>query len=463
MKQVWLLFRHYLFWQPIMRPVFGLGVLLALTGVVWFIYSGSDPGQKLLLLLGSVLMCFFPVMTGGAGFLQAASNPRTALLPHFRVKAGLALLLLVIAASGTFATAAAFAFQDWQWRVFAACFVIASLFIQTSQWLLSRRWGAMVFWLLPVTFSQLWHLPTVRSFWQDSLALSVACFAVTVGWCALILWLQRARSIRRFTVGFVQQGAFPGNNEVHVHAKVLTLGFSGSRSATNTMLWGMYYNLKNRLGLQVLMLAIMPLIIGVVLLIPALIKGKALTEIGVNPIVLLAMGLYGSLIGGFISRESVARVRFLWLRCPGDRSTLWQQLDRMLRGEWWVSVVASATYAGVIWLLTDMPTHYGIWFVLLYGSSLFCLQYLSQYLRVRLTSGVFTGLAYCSLLLVAGALIITTLATEALWPIASLCAGFVLLGGVLRRGSQQSFHRVDWCQIKPMTLSRMSALTQPTR
>jgi hypothetical protein len=192
-------------------------------------------------------------------------------------------------------------------------------------------------------------------------------------------------------------------------------------------------------------------------------KGKTLTDFNLEPIPILAMGLYGSLIGSFISREGVARMRYLWLRCPGDRSALWQQLDRMLFRDLLISLVASAIFAGAVWLLTTMPIYYGVWFTLLYGSSLFCLQYMGQYLRVRLARGFATGLACIAMLLVAGALIITTLATEALWPIPTLCTAFVLIGSVLRRGSQESFHQVDWCQIKPMTLSRMSALTQPTR
>ncbi|MFN4289998.1 MAG: hypothetical protein ACK4E7_03855 [Permianibacter sp.] len=464
MKQVWLLFRHYLFWQPIMRPVFGLGVLMTLAGVIGFGYAGADPLTSLLVMLGSVLMWLFPVMAGSAGFRQLISNPRTALLPYLRLKAGLALFLLVIVASSAFALALGFTKYGWQWQVLVTCFVFASLFLQLSQWWLSqwwlsRRWGAALYWLLLVVISQVWQLPAIRSLWHDPLGLLFALVVAIIGWLLLLRWLRQARTIRRFTVGLMQQRDNRGNNEIHVPTNVLKWGFTGTRSATNTLLLGAYYNLKNRFGLQILMLTIMPLMIAVVLLVPALMKGKPVADLGLEPIVLLAMGLYGSLIGGFLSRESVARMRYLWLRCPGDRMALWQQLDLMLRGEWRVSVVASVFYAGMVWLLTAMPIQYGVWFVLLYGTSLFCLQYLTQYLRVRLTGNLVAGLTYSALMLVAGALIVTTLVTKAIWPVASLSVGFVLLGGVSRRGSQQHFRLVDWCQIKPVMLSR---LTTPT-
>lgn len=463
MRQVWLLFRHFLFWQPIMRPVFGLGVLMTLAGMAWFGNEGANQLQTLLILLGSVLMWLFPVMAGIGGFLQAISNPRTALIPHLRIKACIALVLLVVVASVAFALALTFTKFGWQWQVLVACFALTSLFLQLGQWWLSRRWGAMTFWLLPVAFSQIGLLPVARTFWQDSIALLTAATIAMLGWCGLLLWLRQARTIRRFTLGLAQPGNNSATGEVHVPSHLLKWGFTGTRSAANTLLLGTYYNLKNRFGLQALLLALMPLLLGAAFLIPALFKGDVKAELSLNPIAMLAMGLYGSLIGGFLSRECTARLRYLWLRSPGNRMALWQQLDRLLRNEWWVSVVASAVYAGVVWLLTDMPPHYGLWFVLLYGSSLFCLQYLTQYLRVRLTGGLATGLVFSTLLLAAGTLIVTALVNGALWPIVSLCAGFVLLGGIVRRGSQQHFQQVDWCQIKPVMLSRSAALTQPAR
>lgn len=450
MKSVLALFCYFLFWQRILRWTFAAGVLLSLAGALWYMLAEPEPLQGLLVLLGAVLMWLFPVLLSGAMFRQLISNSRMALLPQLRLKAGLALLVLTLLASSWLTAALGLTKHGLQGSAFAISFCAGSAFLLLGQWWLSQRWGAALYWLFIVACSQIWQLPIIRNGMQQPNTVPVLLTIAIAGWLALFYWLVRARGIRRLQMTFNQFTEKDGVTQMGVPPLLMRLSVAGTRSPINTLLLGGYYNLVNRIGLQIFLYAAFPLTMVLISILPALGKGKPLPSVMANPDALLAMGLYGGFVAGFFGREWLARARYLWLRSPGDRAGLWTRLETLTRTDLAVSVGVSTGYAGGVWLLTEVAVEHALWFVLLNCSCMLFYTYLSQFLRLRQFGiAVHLVLAGVSLALVVAALAMVYLHTI-IWPVAVLVSLFLATSLLLRQRARLRFLQIDWCQIRPM-------------
>ncbi|MFZ5843735.1 MAG: hypothetical protein ACOY3E_12655 [Pseudomonadota bacterium] len=456
MKAVFALLRHFLFWQPIMRWTFGFGFLLASAGVIWYQFETESKAHTLLTLLGVGFMWLFPLMVSVIGFRQLVSNTRLSLTPMLRFKAGLALLLLTVLSSISLGMASAAIKQGLNFVVFTSSFALISFFLLLGQWWLGSRWGAALYWLFIVGSSQIWQLPKLRAAVSEpNFSLLLAGVAI-VCWCWLLYWLTTTRRISRLNGIFAQMNELHSNQQVQAPMAVLKWSFAGTRSATNTLMLGAYYNIKNRFSIQLFLYLAFPAMMVIVLAVPMLAKGKPLDKM-LNPIALLAMGLYGSFMAGFLGREWLARVRCLWLRSPGNRQALWHLLEQLLWKDAGLSVVVAILYAVVVGWLTGMPLSYGVWFVFLGASSLLLHLYLAQYIRVRLL-----GMAWNLVLLVFAILLLagsTAVAyfQQSTWPLLLVVTLQCVAAWQFRVRTKQRFLTVDWCQIRPLQFSRNCA------
>ncbi|HEX4910708.1 MAG TPA: hypothetical protein VFV64_08100, partial [Permianibacter sp.] len=323
------LLRHYLFWQRIMRWTFAAGALLALAGMIWSRWETDSRVHTLLILIGSVLMWLFPLIVSGIAFRQLVSNTRLSLTPSLRRQAALAWLMLTGLASLWFGMVSAFTKYGLTLQAFTSSFAVISLFLLLSQYWLNSRWGAALYWLFIVGASQIWQLPAVRAaIANPNTSLLLTGLALS-GWVLLFRWLRTARRILPLPMIFAQFNALQDGQNACAPEGLLKLGFRGSRSAANTLLLGTYDNWRNRLLLQLFLYGAFPLMMTLLLIIPALGNDKPPTTL-LSPLALLAMGLYGCFMAGFLGREWLARVRYLWLRVPGNRQALWRQLERLL-------------------------------------------------------------------------------------------------------------------------------------
>lgn len=448
---------HYLFWQRIMRWTFAAGAVLVLAGVIWSHWETDNRMYGLPVLLGSVLMWLFPLLVSSITFRQLISNTRLSLTPSLRRQAAWAWLLLTVLASLWFGLASTFTKYGLTLPAFTSSFAVISLFLLLSQYWLSSRWGAALYWLFIVGASQIWQLPAIRDAIADpGISLLLTGVALS-GWGLLFRWLRTARRIMPLPMIFAQINSTQDGPNACAPEGLLKFSFRGTRSAANTLLFGSYDNLSNRLLLQVFLYGAFPLLMTLLLIIPSLSKDKAATT-SFSPLALLAMGLYGCFMAGFLGREWLARLRYLWLRLPGNRLALWQQLERLLWKDVGLSLSVAIGYAVAVGVLTDMPIPYGMAFVAISISTLLFHLYVSQYLRVRQR-----GLAWHMLVMLLAMLILAGAAAlahlqESLWPLAVVIMALLGISWLLRARTRQHFVTVDWCQIRPMQIGRMGAV-----
>jgi hypothetical protein len=284
--------------------------------------------------------------------------------------------------------------------------------------------------------------------------LVVAFVLALAGWAWLIQWLGTARAIKSMNLAVTQFASTDANQQAQPLLFLQRFSFTGVASLTGTLLRGGYDNLRNRIGLQLFVYFAFPLLLFLIEHLNSFIKNKPLSGSAEDPLFLLAMGLYGSFVTGFIGREWPARARLLWLRAAGNRAQLWPSIDRLAREDIFSNTIVSLIYAGGLWLLTELKVEYLLWFVLV---SLICAAfytYLTLYLRLRHANiGLNVLFSLLGIIAIAAA-IIGAAQQERMWPLAVLVAAFASLSWWLRRQAQRHFLIVDWCRLRPSVLLR---------
>ena len=457
MNSLFAILLHLLFWQRLLRGLFYAGVVLIMLGLGAYAYTyarGADTKLSLLVAgIGGGLALMFSLLTVPFAFRQLLGNRQLALVPRLRRQAGLALFLITSIVAVLLGSIAWFIDDPVALPRTVLIFGTLSAYLLLAQWVLAHKWGAFVFWLLPTVLLQLSRNKTLLPWLlTPEVALVMLVLSLLV-WFAFAHWLRGLRntSAPRFVL---DQWNNPELQQQQHHTWLSSkFTIAGIRSASGSLLRGSYDNWRNRLLMQFLLFFMFPVLLNLFLEVLEWNKGNYELKRARNPDTWLMMGLFGSLMVHFYTREWLPRARLLWLRSGGDRRQMWQLIQRMSREEVLLSSLISAAYALLLWLLLDLAPSFALTFVLLCTSAVWFTTYVGHWSRLRDWGWLASMILL--LLMLPAMIIVLTLGFKqdnAQLPLLFALA-CVVLGGIAEYASKQRFLRIDWCRLRPLTVT----------
>ena len=443
---------HLLFWQRLLRYLMMIGGAFALLGLILCWFNPGSKGAIATLVGGTGFALLFSVMTAPVGLRQLLGNRQLALVPNLRWQAGLALFLLAVLVSLIYAGIASLVSETPVLTPSMLMFCALSGYFLLAQWALSYKWGAIAFWLLPAVLLQLpRNNPLLQ--WLQTPAVSLTVLMLSLlAWLVFAQWLRRLRTTAAPRFVMDQWNNPELQHQQHQGWLTNRVNFRGIRSASGSLLRGAYDNWRNRLLMQVVLFFLFPIVLNLFFAVLELAKGRDYLERILSSHNWLMMGLFGSLMISFYTREWLPRARLLWLRSGGSRAELWQLIQTMTRQEVLLSALVSGLYAFLLWQFTGLSAAFSLAFVLICTTVPWLTINVTHWSRLR--DWGWMGSIVLMLALMAAMAVVLVLGFKRdsiVLPLlfAALCAG---LGYLVERRTQQRFLRIDWCQLRPISL-----------
>lgn len=449
MKQILALFLYYLGWHGFIRWLVRVGLVLVAVAIVGAFFSTN-------FAFGAAIyayICIFalPLLMLPGPFRNLITNQRLGLVPGFRLRAGLALLLLTLLASGilqaiTFILAVD-ALPPWTAFYF---FTAASGYTCYMQWAITSRHTAL---LMPLGawFIALFILYMKRLGWgvlEQHLELLVPGFlAALAGWSyALYVLATRDRFDNAFR--FWQSGKEPLRRIWALHDR-----HPEASTPAGTLLLGMPDGTRQCLLVTVWWIIYIPLFVASILHTFNLLgAGDAL------PPFLWTFLTTSAFLGGcqtISSGEFAARTRLLWLRFGSDRVNQWRHLERILwHGLLVMYGLALATALGLAALgqLNAVLLVNYVFFII--AVSLYFL-YFSLLCRImdwpNPVKGLFIVLSLALLIFVTS----RSFNFDSFTTLNGLEIIALLAAGLMRSLAHSRFLGIDWYRVQPINLRRI--------
>ena len=442
---------HLLFWQRILRGLFLLGACLVLPGAMWWWSNPDSTGGPTLMAFGSGIALLFPVMLMPLAFRQLISGRHVAMVPNLRRLAGASLLLLCMLITLWCALLAVLNQHAQPVPLIILLFSVITGYWLLVQWMLRHKWSAVASWLVLILLVQLPGNKAAVAWAMGATVNGLLLLLSVAAWLVFARWLHQTRLIHmpRFVMDQLQ------NPELHQqqHQAWLDgkLSFGSSRSASGSVLRGAYDNWRNRLSLQFLAFFLFPVLLNVIFEVLDYSHGSKRQRSGLSTDSWLSMGVFGSTMISFYTREWLARTRLLWLRGAGDRRQIWQRVQRMTQQETLITLLISGLYFGLVAGLSDVSVVLAGAVTVLCTSAVWFSVNVGHLARLRGWSWV-AAVAQMVLLIL---LLMATVAmaqqrSQPLLPVA-VAAAFAVLGTLAAEAGKRRFVRVDWCQLRPLS------------
>ncbi|WKE66400.1 hypothetical protein PVT67_03875 [Gallaecimonas kandeliae] len=433
MKAYFTVLKHYFASVPLQRWISYLGLALLAASLLPF------DGARVIRIAGMEVLFFIPVIMGGYLFRQLVSNPRLTLAPNARQASLLALVTVALLA------ALAATWLKPQAAVFGWSLLAISSYLLLSQWAICYRFGSLLFFWAMMFVSHLLpdkQDPQLQALFHDGWPL--ALLLALAAWTWLYWWLPRQRKLR-------QPLAFKGGLAQAMTKDKDAKAVSSYGDPVLVMLLGGKAGLGRAFFIYTLLFFGFPAFLGLVLCLQSWSLAPVL-ELLRDPDGVFMFLLYGVLMAPMVSLDPVARLRYLWLRLPGDRHSLWQRLDDLLRRQALIGSVLLAAATFVIGLSVQAAPRTLLIMALCGCSYLWAMQLLVCWLRQRHWPGlaaVLAGLTLMGLSLGLGIHWYITGTQAWLAPTYNL-----LLGLLARQGVKHSLLGQDWIRLKPRRLQQ---------
>lgn len=459
MTKIGAMIRYFYSWQPTILFVAALGAIAFVLKIPAAVLDADI--AFFLGVFSYTFLLVIPFCSASTAMRHLMANHQVAMVPGFRLQAGLAHL--VIAAGGS-------VFLYLNWLVFTdtaysplvmlRTFSCLSLFAGFMQLVLPSRLfivavsiGPLIVALVIVRFQETAAFLFLDPAW--TIALFLACLT---GW-GYGLWLLHSRDTFRpanVMVGDAQAWAtYDGG--------ILTRQSIGrSRTAAGTLLLGYP---DSRIGILVRVgyyFVFTPLITTLGLFLVGIGEkwDKPATDIVFT--LFLLCSLFSAVYCIFIHGELVARARLLWLRFSTNRQAQWRLVESFNVKYLLTYYLCAGIIAGLAALLTDLPAGWLVHYLLIIISYCFFNLYLAQMLRAHDLHWFYLifSVMVSAVLLFSG--IYFALDTETRNP--GLLFGveglFLVLAVVCRSLTRKTFLQIDWKLITLKMAGRSAALGQ---
>ncbi|HEX4910971.1 MAG TPA: hypothetical protein VFV64_09430 [Permianibacter sp.] len=455
MRAIFKLCLYLMFWQRILRGLFIFGVCLILPGSLWSLLNPSSAGGLVLMSVGTGIALLFPVMLIPLAFRQLLSGRHIALVPNLRGLAGISMFFLCLLVTLWLALLLELGRHANPVAMTILLFSTVSGYWLVAQWLQNYKMGAVAIWILIVVVAQ---VPSNKALvaWAMATEVSIALLALSMlAWLGFAWWLRHARLIRASAYLINQLHNPELSQQQHQSWLDGKLSFSGIRTASGSVLRGAYDNWRNRLLLHFLSFFLFPVLFNTMFEVQDVISGNTRQREWLSANAWLTLGVFGSCMISFYTREWLARTRLLWLRSGGDRHHIWQRVSRMTQQETLIALLISALYFGLVGAITDLGYAMAGATALLCTSAVWFSVYAGHLARLRAWSWV-SAIAMMILLMI---VLIVTIAVaqrqSKLWLPVVVAVALLMLGSLIAKACKRQFERVDWCQLRPV-ISRTS-------
>lgn len=437
-----------------LRVLLVLGIVLLIP--VSTVLLSMSPENRDKAALPFLLLPFW--ISIGITYLVAPSAARrllacrhTSLVPGFHLSVGLSLLAFTLVMTCVPAVLSLVLTVGSPGLLAAVLFVTASLYCAVVQ----------VFLTLPVNPQLLSGLSLAiaifmirygEAIWPWSIAgpglfiLPVLCCA---GWCLALLRLHRRHhfALNRQTAASFRQDLWSSPASWPLddgHGKVAT--------ATGTLLLGHPDGLANRLLRMLALILVVPLINLFILYSVGMFEDG---QEGLFAKFAIIMMIVITFIISQQSPEIVARARWLWLRCDGDRQSLWRLVEsRLLREQMFAYALMFLIIMTLI-LVTGTPLIHVISFCSMLIAGCF-LTYCGVFCRISDLKAV----AFVAFLIGGPAFFITTvigLFSDNYFPALVTQLVLATLALVFHILARRRFLDIDWLSVKPARQPRQDS------
>lgn len=460
MRKLWLLLKYYYLWQPAIPLVATLGVLLFVLKVVF-----TNTSEAVTFALGMASFAFLfiiPFFSGSTALRHLIANPRLAMLPGFRVRAGVTHLVIAIAASVfLYANFLVFAPDEYSPLVMLRTFICLSAYAGFMQLILPSRYFATFISLAPIVFVMILmqFQGLVATLFLDA-NFTIALFLVSLagwGWgFHLLATGNKFRPGRTTTLNDTEAWAsYDGG--------LLTrLAIGNASTPQGTLLLGYPDNWWGIVLRVVYYFILTPLFTtGAMVLIGITREWDAPLPDSLIGL-FLAISLFSGMFCIFVYGELVARARLVWLRYGTDRAAQWHLVDAYCLRYLLVYYLCGSLVALVACLLTDIYGVYLLHYLLIMFSFCCFNLYFSLLVRAtRLPTLVLVIIIIISMVfLVAGIVRALWIDSPTFDLLVTVEALLLALGIAFRYRVKRLFAGIDWQQVKINKTPGRLALTQ---
>jgi hypothetical protein len=416
----------------------------ALLSVALGVFVGSRDITNNFVLLITLLW------SGGA-FRQVVSDRRLSMLPRFRVHAVAALILVALAVGCAAGLAAVFdpAPQDAGSAVDTAliAFSLVSFFLLLNQWVATLRAGVLLQLLLivlavPYMGGDVYESALVERAWAPTLA-------ALLGWSWLLLAFRKSAELKAPNPWLRIESTAGLNAGQRSTAAMFGLGplnLGRPANPAGTLMRGGNDGWINRVG-AALIWVLGPALLWMLWTYAAVPAGWREPHADSIALILLASFIAIAAISPTRLVDWPTRLRYVWLRAPGNRDALWRMLERNIGEE--VGVVTAITSAASIAI--SLATGTSVPFLVAYvaGASVAVLVGAYCVMAMRIGGASVTEISLCCAF--GWSPVIFMIVVIGPQP-AVLGSVIVVLGGVAlisRHFVRKQFIRIDWCAVKP--------------
>ena len=443
MKGLFMILQYYFNWQFVTRWSGTTGFLLFILSVVLFFITQNNTDIPLLrnvsvlspyvvLLLAYLCLLIIPLISSPIAFRALISNRQLGLIPGFRFKAGLALLMLTLLTSFFIflfnSILNGFSTQRLPLLYFSLnLFCLCSVFIMAFQFALTSRYfvfqvslGFMFVILLLYLFDRY-----LLALLNQTIYIYFSTLVCSIGWLIGFRVLLTKTSFKPSAVIAIQQSPF-SSLDMSWLAK---LNFGTMHSAAGTMLFGIPDGMPDKLKSTFDICVFSPFISAIILFYIGFGEDWPIRNEPLFPILFLSFSLI--------------------LSSLSNRIWLWHYLERALFSNLMVLYLMSVLACILIFLFSGFSPVYLFHYLFSLLSYTLFIAYFS--LAARMFSwpvtlltlvfiGVFTSLMSISFIFLLDGLIVAKLTID----------GSLLLGSLyMRLISRRAFQKIDWVVIKP--------------
>ena len=447
MKQILNIFIYYLSWHSSVTWFCRAGLALWVLAIVAKLISAQDIAYTMA-LLGYISLAGLPTLALPGIFRELITNKRLSLLPGFHFRAGLALLLLIVAISLVLpAFTTVFSIAGLAPGLAPWIFLTASLYTGYVQLCITSKHSVYLMgigvWL---SVSVLFYLKNTGIQFTEInpfLVATLVSFCLAV-WCYALYTLSIRDKFKPIYRAFQDHEPFRKLWESHDR-------HPGSSTSAGTLLMGVPDGYRPLLkGASMWILVFPGTCAGLFAFFNIFIMGDALPPFTWSFITASAvLGGWNSIISG----ELAARSRLLWLRYGSDRKMLWRHMERVLlrtqAGIYFWALCVIAVMAVFRFLEPVILFNY---FFFIFALSLFQL-YLSLIGRIAAWPTIVKALLF---ILTMGCLIVATIRgfdTGDYFVLNMLELVLLALAMVMRQLARRRFIGIDWYQVQPLNLA----------
>lgn len=468
MKGVLLICRYFFTWQLMLCWLRALGLLFLIAVPTIDILNAFNEDIRISTfpflnpgILGTFAYLFLlavPFMATPQAFRDMISNSQLSLLPNFRLKAGLSLLLMTAILSllpyFSLIVITGFNFNDVPSLISLNIFCIASIYTLIFQLTLPSRYFIYLvsYGLIFIVFILGIGGEYIVNYFKDPIHLILLSLSCIAGWIIALVILAKKKTFKPATL-----------SNMDVHQEMFTnpdnawlggLNFKNITNAGLTLLTGLPDSLGDRIKRAFMICIVSPLSITLIIMAVSLGRDTDVDALPALPEFFLIFSFMTVSIGTYTFSTLAPRTRYLWLRCGGNRLWQWRNMESSMFSNLGIQFLMLMPACLVLLFLTDFSPLLLSQFILSFIAITALITYLGLAAKINNWPDLILFLLMVSSI-VGIILFYFRLIAEAEFLLKSIIDICVFVSALfLRYIAKRGFLHIDWLVIKPIATRR---------